>query len=187
METKQPHKKHRIRRPISTHHKEPIAAASAGLLLLVLLVVFGLGVFMIRDYVNYDEFPKLQTNKSAVVTVNKNEPKLTARVISHRFSDGDQAFMPMPDMHFVIVDTDIVHHLDAPAWLSPLLQSYLKDSAGKKYELSPVTLERPFDARQYKIGEHATGELSYMVPKNASGLSWCYEIGELKLKACEAL
>lgn len=181
METNEKHKKHRIRRPIAAKHKEPIAAASAGVLLVALLIVFGLGVFMIRDYINYDEDPDNQVSQSQTNAPATKTPPLTASISSVSYSDGDPAFQPMPGQHYAIVDVDVVHNLDAPTWLSPLLQSFIMDAAGKKYELSPITLEQPFDAREYKIGEHATGELSYMIPENVNGLNWCYEIKTLKV------
>lgn len=187
METKQPHKKHRLRRPIPAPHKEPVAAVTAGLLLAVLLIIFGLGVFMIRDYVNYEVSPKIETTTNASMPTDKKLAPIEVTVVSSRYSDGDSTFVPMPSMQFLIVDVDVVHHLDAPTWLSPLLQSYAMDNNGKKYELSPVTLQRPFDAHQYKIGEHATGELSYMIPKDASGLVWCYDISNPKFKVCKDL
>lgn len=183
MEQQQPHKKTKQRRRISSKRKEPIAAMSVGILLTSLLLVFGIGVFMIRDFVSYATTPK--TPKTTVVKQEKPAlKKLDAVVLGTSISQGDQAFQPMPDKQYVIVDVDIVHNLDEPKWLSPLLESYVINSSGTKYIMSPVGLSRPFDARLYKIGEHATGELSYMVPNRDSDLKWCYEISTPSVKSC---
>lgn len=182
----QTQEKSKSRSHISARHKEPVAAISVGILLLVLLFVFGVGVFMIRDFVSFTNTQ--QTAKPKIEPVQKNETKqLDAVVLDSSTSQGDQAFQPMPDMQFVIVDVDVVHRLDAPKWFSPVLETYIKDQTGNKYELSPVMLDNPFDAREYKINEHAMGELSYMVPKIAANLSWCYEVSALNLKSCTDL
>jgi len=188
METKdKTYKKRSITNKIQQKHKEPIAAVSAGILLIVLLVVFGIGVFMIRDYVAVTN-RVIQTQGNVPVKPSQETiSKLETAVLNTRYSDGDQAFQPMPDMHFVVVDVNVTHRLDSPKWFSPVLETYIKDELGKKYELSPVVLEKPFDAREYKVNEKATGELSYMVPKNASNLSWCYEVESLNLKSCSNL
>ncbi len=188
METKNtPQKKSRFSNKIHQKHREPIAAVSAGILLLVLLIVFGIGVFMIRDYVAVTNRVIQTQDNEAVKSSQETTPKLETSVLNSRYSEGDQAFQPMPDMQFVIVDVNVIHRLDSPKWFSPVLETYVKDEAGKKYELSPVILEKPFDAREYKVNEKATGELSYMIPKNASNLSWCYEVSSLSLKSCSRL
>lgn len=186
MEHQHHHKKTKQRRHISSKRKEPIAALSVGILLVALLIVFGIGVFMIRDFVNFANTPK--STDITVIKVDKPAPKkLDAVVLGTSISQGDPAFQPMPDKQFIIIDVDIVHNLDEPKWLSPLLESYVINSTGTKYTMSPVGLSRPFDAREYKIGEHAKGELSYMVPNRDSGLKWCYEIASPSLKSCTEL
>lgn len=171
---------------ISPRHKEPVAAISAGILLIVLLIVFGLGVFMIRDFVNFASTPATSP-KTAVVSQQEVPKKLEAKVLGMSTSPGDPAFQPMPDQQYIIINVDVVTRLDEPKWLSPLLESYVISDTGTKYTMSPVGLKNPFDAREYKIGEHAIGELSYMVPKNDSKLKWCYEIAEPKNKSCTEL
>ncbi|MDQ5885855.1 MAG: hypothetical protein QG628_252, partial [Patescibacteria group bacterium] len=97
------HKKTKQRRHISTKRKEPIAALSVGILLVTLLIVFGIGVFMIRDFISFASAPK--TQKSTIVKVDQPKPKkLDAVILGTSISQGDPAFQPMPDKQFIIID-----------------------------------------------------------------------------------
>lgn len=176
-------KKRRIKNHhIAPHHKEPVAAVVIGLLLLALCCLFAVGVVMTKAYlrVRGHKDDVISTSAPAVVAPEK----LQASIIGVSYSEGEPGFEPNEGQHYIILQVEVTHHLASPTWLTPLLQSYILDQKGAKYTMSPISMDNPFDARQYAGGEHATGGLSYMVPKNADHFQWCYVIPEQSLKTC---
>ncbi len=176
-----PRKKSRLNPHVPPHHKELVAALVTAVLLTALVSLFIIGGLTTKDY--FDRLGKPFVIKTTA-TASPEPSKLDAKVLSVSYNDGEPGFEPLPDHRYIIVNVDVVHHLDKPTWLTPLLQSYMQSSNGEKYTLSPITIEEPFDARLYAIDEHGTGGLSYMVPKAAKNLKWCYEIAELSIKTC---
>ena len=179
--------KHHVKRRVAPLHAKPKVALLVAVLLMWLVAVLITGLVVIRAFysklVDHDD----TSPRVIVKTVSPsptNPMKLKASIEKVSYSDGEPGFEPMENYQFVILQVNIVHNLDKPIWLTPLLQSYIVSPTGEKYTMSPISMDDPFDARLYKVGESAKGGLSYMIPKNLTGSQWCYEIAEENLKTC---
>ncbi len=143
---------------VTTSRKEVVIGVCSGL-------VVGFVIFMVLLTVD-------KRRDDQQVTGQHLDTKVLGWKVS---TTGDEAFRPKPGYKFVIVDSLVQSRLTKGEWFAPALQSYVQDETGAHYQLSPLLLDKPFDAREYAAGETATGELSYQVPLQSEKLKWCYQ------------
>jgi len=93
--------------------------------------------------------------KEATVTINK----IT-------YNKGQQPFVASEGSQYIILDTTVQNTSGKAITVLPSTDTYIKDSDGRIWYLTPTGLEHPFPAGEIKAGDITTGELSYMVPTN---------------------
>ena len=96
---------------------------------------------------------------------------------SFKWEDKDSKYAmvkPGKNEHYITVSLEIKHTLPYDAWFTPGIESYVKDSSGKKHGIEMVITDHPFNSTSYKPNELASGSLAYNVPTEDKTLEWCY-------------
>lgn len=88
-----------------------------------------------------------------------------------QYSNGQYPFLPGTNRHFVIVTTHISNHTPETFHFAPVLQTYLTDASGLRYDMAPALSEDPIKAGEIAPGETRSGQISFNVLKNSSGLT----------------
>ncbi len=169
-------------RKVPNQHKEAVAVVAVGPLMVILIVMFVIGINITASFLRAR--PDLLKPANPAV---RTQSVLSAVVLSSRYSEGSQIYQPLPGYRYVVLKVAVSHNLSNAQWLSPVLQSYVVDQYGTKYDLSPVESDQPFDAKLYQPGESAVGEVSYMIPNSPLDLEWCYELSEQSIKSCSPI
>ncbi len=113
---------------------------------------------------------------SPAPTITK--PSYELKVNSLRTDDqGDQIYRPGAGYRYYIVDITFTNAQNQALALAPVVQTYLEDSAGTKYEMAPAPLTNPFAAGPLEPGASRQGELSYEVPISAQNLQFVFDPG----------
>ena len=107
------------------------------------------------------------------------QPKYVAKIISSRIDDtGTEVFRPGAGYHYVIVDVEITNSDTADLALAPVIQTQIQSAMGERFEMAPAPLDKPFDAGVLAPGQSRRGELSYIVPDEATDMRWVFESGD---------
>lgn len=88
---------------------------------------------------------------------------------------GTQPFIPPAGEKYVVTHITVKNDSDDIFYFAPVLQTYISDDKGHKYQMSPVGLRDPIAGGQMNPSEERTGSLSFLVPKNTSGLRFHFE------------
>jgi hypothetical protein len=83
---------------------------------------------------------------------------------------GEQPYFPGTDRQFVVVNLTAKNNGKVATWTAPVGQAVIIDKSGNRYYLAPAPVNNPYDAGPVGAGEARTGEISFNVPKSASGL-----------------
>jgi hypothetical protein len=88
------------------------------------------------------------------------------------YSQGDQTYQPGTTRKYVIVELEVKNPTALPFNFAPVVQTYLTDSKGYKYEMAPAELPNPIEAGPIAPGETIRGQLSYNVPSDVTVLEF---------------
>jgi len=117
---------------------------------------------------------------------NQNQINLlvTDNDVSLRVSDvkinikGVSPFDAPDGMSFVTMNVTIENKSNTIFYFAPVVQTYVTDANGQKYELSPTSLDNPIQAGEISSGRTVNGEISFLVPNNATGLTFNFKPSE---------
>ena len=103
--------------------------------------------------------------------------------------DDKAASKALDGYKYIGVDATIRNISQSPIWYAPVLQSYVKDAAGRRYGIEMVVFNKPLPGGQYESNQQASGELGYMVPVKDAVLTWCFESkqGDKQTALCQPL
>lgn len=83
---------------------------------------------------------------------------------------GSYPYLPGTGRHYIIITAHITNHTASNFEFAPVVQTYVTDSSGARYEMAPTSLENPIRAGTIAPGQTQTGQLSYAVPDDATKL-----------------
>jgi len=91
---------------------------------------------------------------------------------------GDQFTQPEAGQEFIAVDLLLVNQGEKPKSVSSLLQMYLKDETGQKYEPDFEAQMAVGSAPEGEIspGERIRGKIGFQVPKEVGSLTFVYDV-----------
>ncbi len=131
----------------------------AGLVLCLVSVVLLLGAFRLsQDRTSSVSLPAGQT-------VSQGSAALTLESV--RSTAGSGHYKAPTGKKYIIISLRVENRSTTPIMVAPASDTYLKDSAGTTYYLSPTSLEEPFHSGQLLPGDRVRGELSYLVPEKS--------------------
>lgn len=84
------------------------------------------------------------------------------------YNEGGEVYIAGTDRHYAVVEIEVKNPTTKLFNLAPVLQTYLTDENGTRYEMAPVELENPIVAGVIQPGETRKGQLSFNVPKDVS-------------------
>jgi hypothetical protein len=82
------------------------------------------------------------------------------------YSNGSSHFAAPEGKQYLILSFTLKNVSKETISILPANDTYVKDSNGNVYSLSPVGLDNPFRAGELLPGDTITGQLSYLVPKD---------------------
>jgi hypothetical protein len=88
------------------------------------------------------------------------------------YSQGNQTYQPGTARKYAVVEVEVKNPTAQPFNFAPVVQTYLTDSKGVKYEMAPTELPNPIEAGPIAPGETRRGQLSYNVPNDAGALEF---------------
>jgi len=88
------------------------------------------------------------------------------------YSQGDQTYQPGTSRKYVILEVEVKNPTTLPFNFAPVVQTYLTDASGVKYDMAPTELPNPIEAGAVAPGETRRGQLSYNVPSDVSALEF---------------
>jgi len=94
---------------------------------------------------------------------------------------GSPPFLPGTGYEYYDLTLKIKNVSRTVLQVAPVVQMYLRDKMGTNYELAPAPLLNPFEAGPLQVGEERSGEVSFDVPKSASGMSFVFGTGRPEL------
>ena len=83
---------------------------------------------------------------------------------------GRAPFLVPAGMKLVIIDITLKNDSTQEFNFAPVLQTFLSDSQGNQFEMSPTSLENPISAGKLSSTQEVTGSLSYLVPVDQTEL-----------------
>jgi len=86
------------------------------------------------------------------------------------YDQGSYPYIPGTGRRYVIITVHITNHTTSGFAFAPVVQTYLTDSSGARYEMAPTSLDNPIQAGTIAPGRTQNGQLSYAVPNNATNL-----------------
>jgi len=86
------------------------------------------------------------------------------------FSNGNESYMPGTSRKYVVVDVQVKNPTSLEFNFAPVVQTYLSDNSGNRYDMAPSELGNPLAAGVILPGETKRGQLSYNVPVDVTGL-----------------
>jgi len=110
---------------------------------------------------------------------------LTAYIVVHRsnistialridkpivYDQGSYPYLPGTGRQYVIITVHITNHTTSGFAFAPVIQTYVTDSSGTRYEMAPTSLDNPIQAGMITPGRTQSGQLSFAVPNNATNL-----------------
>jgi hypothetical protein len=134
----------------------------------VSLVFFALSIVTLALALNREKHIVVATPQKPF-NANQNITLGSATVsVGHiNYSAGSPGFSAPSDKHYLILDFTVRNNSDKPINVLPTTDTYVKDTAGRVVYVTPFALSKPFHAGELSPGEQVTGQLSYLVPKNA--------------------
>lgn len=140
------------------HRKVHKGISITAILLWVLLAVAS--IYAIASYID----------SRHVIKINQDGINIVVDSVS--FDDvGSYPFTSPKGEKFVIVHIDVTNNSGRVFNFAPVVQTYMVDSEGKRYYMSPAVLKDPIAAGPMSNGSRLSGSLSYLVPVNASNLT----------------
>jgi len=103
---------------------------------------------------------------------------LTLTVNEATFPPGDEFNKPEAGNKFMVVDVTLENKGAEAEVISSLMQMYLKDATGQKYELDLMASVASGGATpdgEIAPGEKIRGQVSFQVPENAQGLVFVFD------------
>jgi hypothetical protein len=101
-----------------------------------------------------------------------NEKGVSLRVNKVSYDDvGVPPFKVPPGWKIMIVHTVVKNHTPDIFHFAPVLQTYVADSGGHRYYMSPTILNDPIVAGPISPNDDREGSLSYLVPAKDSNLT----------------
>jgi hypothetical protein len=85
---------------------------------------------------------------------------------------GQEPFVPGTSYQFVIIDVKVSNNTSDMFNLAPVVQSYITDEQGTKYNMAPAIISRPLAAGRLANGVSTNGTLSYVVPLGVKHLTF---------------
>ena len=92
--------------------------------------------------------------------------------------EGNQFTKPEAGKEFIAVDLLLVNRGEEPVSVSSLLQMYLKDETGQKYEpdLEAQTVVGSAPEGEISPGERIRGKIGFQVPQDVGALTFVYDV-----------
>lgn len=90
---------------------------------------------------------------------------------------GDDTYKPASGNEFVVITLTISNLTSQSLQFLPVLQTYLKDSRGKSYSLTPAPLDSPIQSGSLLPGDTISGQVSYEVPIGTTDLNLYFDSG----------
>lgn len=172
------------------HHAEHHLhlARRLNLLSLIMLIIgvgsVAVGAHLIKTANDKAQTP-VETNTVAVhapqakpfgQTLSTKAYELTLSNLRHD-SVGDAVYKPANGDEFVVFTIKVKNSTASQLQFLPVLQAYLKDSAGKTYSMTPAPLTNPIQAGGVKGGDTISGQISFEVPKGKTDLNFYFDPG----------
>jgi len=86
------------------------------------------------------------------------------------YDHGSYPYLPGTGRQYIVITAHITNHTADHFEFAPVVQTYVTDSSGARYEMAPTSLDNPIQAGTIAPGHTQTGQLSYAVPNNATKL-----------------
>ena len=80
------------------------------------------------------------------------------------YSNGSESYQPGTSRKYVIIEIEVKNPTTRAFNFAPVVQTYLTDDKGNRYDMAPAELSNPLAAGVILPGETKRGQLSYNVP-----------------------
>ena len=91
------------------------------------------------------------------------------------YSEGGDAYLPGTGRNYAVIEIELKNPTVKVFNFAPVLQAYLTDEQGNRYDMAPVELDNPIAAGEIQPNETRRGQLSFNVPKDTSALTFHFE------------
>lgn len=152
-----------VRQHVRHHLAKPHVQYTGFVLVIALAIASGWSVLYTRNW---------HHDSSAVAS----RPTLT---LSAKRDTGAREIMsgqPIEGKKGVIVTVTITNNTDQVQPLIPAHQTFIRDALGNSFQLAPIDeIKNPIPGGTLRAGESRTGELSYIVDKDATHLRFYFD------------
>lgn len=117
--------------------------------------------------------PELKASYKVGDIVSVGDYLVTVNSFKNNIATDNQFIVPKDGNQFVQVDITIENKGKDKTNISTLLQMYVKDSEGSKFNQTFIPDQKSLDG-ELLSGDKVKGQLTYEVPKNVSGMKYYY-------------
>jgi hypothetical protein len=147
------------RRSVSNHNRKVHKTHGIFLLSLWVLVILT-SLLLIAGYIKHHHTLKVRNGG------------VTLKIDKVKYDDvGSPPFEAPSGWKFIIIHAVLKNNTDKNFPFAPVIQTYMSDSAEHNYTMSPGILKDPIVAGNIPPHGSRSGELSYLVPNNAKGIT----------------